>query len=389
MAEQAIHEMVAAYAVGCMDKQNFVQFKDYMNEGGDLPPGELGELQNLVSMVPVILDLEKPQDSIKDMVATQLIGMKEEIKAKILKDRKTLVSTFTSGETIATMPDSNLTKPIASTRITPKFDTFDLNTTPKEPESTFDASKDEFDSTFGEIDLFRNTTVKVPTEQISKNTLEEKPEKLNTSVTETKPTTTSIKKEEAPIIEPQKPTSNWIQIIGIIFTIFICTILGYYTFISTQRLENRIDELQTEVKSIKNQLTTANSFVGSNASLVEFLNYKDINIINMINADPAQKATAKILLSFNQKEGLIQFKNFTRLQTDQSFQLWAVSKGQHYSCGTYQPANGEYMRITSFPFLPKEQIDSYQITIESANGASTPSANLVFVSESLAGQRNK
>lgn len=389
MAEQAIHEMVAAYAVGCMDKQNFVQFKDYMTEGGDLPPGELGELQNLVSMIPVILDLEKPQDSIKDLVATKLIGMKEEIKAKILNDRKTLVNTFTSGATIASMPESNVTKPIASTRIMPKFNTFDLNAISKEPAATFDTSKDEFENSFGEINLFKNTTVKVPTEQISKKTAEEKLEKSNADIIETKQTSASDKKEETPVMVLQKPASNWIQIIGIIFTIFICTVLGYYTFISTQKLENRIDELQTEVKSIKNQLTTANNFVGSNASLVEFLNYKDINIINMMSADPAQKSTAKILLSFNQKEGLIQFKNFTRLQTDQSYQLWAVSKGQHYSCGTYQPANGEYMRISSFPFVPKEQIDSYHITIESANGGSTPSSNLVFVSEPFVGQRNR
>jgi len=26
--------MIAAFAVGCMDKENFIQFKDYLREGG-------------------------------------------------------------------------------------------------------------------------------------------------------------------------------------------------------------------------------------------------------------------------------------------------------------------------------------------------------------------
>jgi len=53
MADKAIHEMISAFAAGCMDKANFVQFKDYINEGGELPDRELGELQNIISMIPV------------------------------------------------------------------------------------------------------------------------------------------------------------------------------------------------------------------------------------------------------------------------------------------------------------------------------------------------
>ena len=387
MAEQAIHEMVAAYAVGCMDKQNFVQFKDYMAEGGDLPEGELGELQNVVSMIPVILDLEKPHDAIKDMVATKLIGMKEEIKAKILNDRKTLVNTFTNGPTIASIPDSSVTKPVASTRIIPKFNTVNLKTEGSEATSTLDFSKDDFESSLGEIDLFKNTKTRIPT-IAAESAVMTNIESTKIKSDETKPVVSS-KPVETPAAEEQKAASNWIQILGIIFTILICTILGYYTFISTQKLESSIDEMQVELKSIKSQLATANNFVGSNASLVEFLNYKDINVINMLGRDAANKASVKILLSFDEKEGLLQFKNCPQLLAEQVFQLWFVSKGQSYPSGTYKPISNEYVRISPFPFLPKEQIESYLITIESVNGASTPSANLVAVSESLSGKNSR
>src|SRR3989339_1848838 len=93
MADKALSEMIAAFATGCMDKENYMQFKDYMDEGGNLPKGELGELQNIISMIPVILDLEKPDPTIKDLVAKKLIGMKEEIKTKIIEGKRKTVGT--------------------------------------------------------------------------------------------------------------------------------------------------------------------------------------------------------------------------------------------------------------------------------------------------------
>src|ERR1035437_366337 len=97
MADKAIHEMISAFAAGCMDKANFVQFKDYINEGGELPDRELGELQNIISMIPVILDLEIPDPAIKDMVAKKLIGMKDEIKTKIIAEKTRATSQTKAG----------------------------------------------------------------------------------------------------------------------------------------------------------------------------------------------------------------------------------------------------------------------------------------------------
>jgi len=81
MTNNPIHEMIAAFAAGCMDNENFIQFKDYFKEGGELPKGELGELQNIVSMIPIILDLETPDPALKDKVAKRLIELKDEIKS--------------------------------------------------------------------------------------------------------------------------------------------------------------------------------------------------------------------------------------------------------------------------------------------------------------------
>ncbi|MDH7605806.1 MAG: hypothetical protein QHH13_12965, partial [Melioribacter sp.] len=115
MSDDAIHEMMAAFAIGCMDRKNFIQFKDYVDAGGELPEGALGELQNIVSLIPIILEIEQPKESLKDEVAKRLIGLQDEIKTRIREEkRKTLLGkTFQTAQKEISKPTfqlSNLTK---------------------------------------------------------------------------------------------------------------------------------------------------------------------------------------------------------------------------------------------------------------------------------------
>lgn len=366
MAEKAIHEMVAAFAVGCMDKQNFVQFKDYIQEGGELPDGELGELQNIIAMIPVILDLEKPHPAIKDMVAKKLIGIKDEIKAKIINERNTIVGVnprlTTQLGNVTKAPAPPTVKPPANT---PTFQTKVVGVKPK-----VDFPEEELTNTFADESIEKRKTGKTtpPKPRLT--------EIKSVEIDEPKLNTQHITHEVASVPE-EKFSPNVLPIIGLIISLLLITVLGYFVFSSYQKLNNRLDDLQGELNSMRSQVTNANNFLGNNSTLVEFFNYKDITVFNLTSADPTVKATAKVLLSFSEKEGLIQFKNVPALQNGQVFQLWAETKGQSYSLGTYQPAGGEYLRLTAFPFLPKEQIGVYKITVEQAAGVTTPSAVLL------------
>jgi hypothetical protein len=104
------------------------------------------------------------------------------------------------------------------------------------------------------------------------------------------------------------------------------------------------------------------------------MNYKDIQPVDLKSLNVNDKATARLLLSFGEKEGLIQFKDAKPLPPNQGYQVWADSKGQSYSIGIYQPNGSEYMKITSFPFIPKEKIESFRVTISPNNGLQTPPA---------------
>src|SRR5690606_8665039 len=109
-------------------------------------------------------------------------------------------------------------------------------------------------------------------------------------------------------------------------------------------------------------------------SVIEFLNKVNISVIDLSGAEKSENVSARVFLAFNEKEGFVQFKNVKTLQPNQGYQLWLVGKGQAYSMGVYSPSGSEYMRITTFPYIPREQVQSIMVTVESSSGSPTPSA---------------
>ncbi len=370
MADQIIHEMISAFAAGCMDPDNYAQFKEYLAQGGELPDRELGELQNIVSMIPVILELEQPDAGIKDMVAKKLIGMKDEIKAKLISTRKTN-STF--GTT------RGVTKTESTPQARPKMTTLTYADRRTKPITSPVKSMEE--------ELKKSSDLqKGADDVVTKKTSATKPERLESikafEESQPAPPPTQIRQtiQHTPLIETagaEKNTSSGIAgWIAIMLTIILFMLLGYYTYSSVDSLRRQVEDLKTEVTHLNISIITANKFVANYNALVEFFNYKDISMYDLASKDAAEKGSARLLLSFAEKEGLIQFRNPKPLQPNQAYQVWMMNKGQAYSLGAYQPTGNEFIRITSFPFLPKEQIDGFEITVELSGGSATPSSNV-------------
>lgn len=342
-----IKEIISAFAAGCIDKANFVQFKEYINAGGEIPVNELGELQNIVSMIPIILDLEQPNPSIKDNIAKKLIGLKEEIKTKIIEEKKKTIVSF--GD------DSIIPEPVA-----PSKHTYIENPLPHPLTIT---------------ENWKKTSIKDESSDNKKSTIKETGAKL---MTDNQPQSlfNSQPQQQQQVYTPpsqDKGSSGFAGWIAIILVILLFTILGYYTYTSIDTLNNQVEDLKHDITSLRSELATANNFMSTHISLIEFFNYKDVAISNLTSINPAEKGSARVFLAFDQKEGLIQFKNTIPLQPNQGLQLWVVSRGQSYSLGVYTPNDNEYTRLTTFPFLPKEQIDLIKLTIESNTGSPTPS----------------
>ncbi len=352
MANNPIHEMIAAFAVGCMDNENFIQFKDYFKEGGELPKGELGELQNIVSMIPIILDLETPDPTLKDKVAKRLIELKDEMKSKIREERrKTFATRITRSLTFTSSGKITEERKPVKTEVT--------NTSSKKYPDTFHTS----------------AKIDVP-EEITRNVAKEL---LTTKIGNGQPGSLfepnlREKSEEFKPESRDKSGSGFVGWIALMASIILFCIVGYFTYSSVSSLNKKVDELESKTASLRSELATSTNFVNKHISVIEFLNKGNISVIDLRGTEQSENISARVFLAFNEKEGLVQFKNAKTLQPNQGYQLWLISKGQAYSMGVYSPSGSEYMRITTFPYIPREQVQSIMVTIESNGGSPTPSA---------------
>lgn len=75
-------EMIQAKALGCLDNNDRKELNEFLSLGGEFPWKEYGEYQNLTSLLPIILEIEAPDVSVKDKVAKKIYDAIAELKAK-------------------------------------------------------------------------------------------------------------------------------------------------------------------------------------------------------------------------------------------------------------------------------------------------------------------
>ena len=83
-----LNEMVSAYAVGCMDEENFSYFKKHKQLGDYLESGMLGELQTIISLFATTLTSITIHDDLKNRFGNKLLNTHKDIINNILVDRR-------------------------------------------------------------------------------------------------------------------------------------------------------------------------------------------------------------------------------------------------------------------------------------------------------------
>ena len=83
MSEQATYyDHLFAYSLGCLDDEDLNILEEYLQSGGEFAWQELGEYQNLASLLPSILNIEVPPPQLKDSVARNLYRIRNEKRLK-------------------------------------------------------------------------------------------------------------------------------------------------------------------------------------------------------------------------------------------------------------------------------------------------------------------
>ena len=83
MDKDTAAEMIQAKALGSLDSNEHKELNEFLNMGGVFPWKEFGEIQNLCSLLPIILEIEVPDTVLKDKVAKRIYDAIAEQKEKM------------------------------------------------------------------------------------------------------------------------------------------------------------------------------------------------------------------------------------------------------------------------------------------------------------------
>ncbi len=88
MENDQFKDLIYAYALGCLDEDSKVKLIEHFNSVESIEWEELGQLQNLTSLLPLLLERENPGIQLKDKIARKFYELREEIKSRRQAEKK-------------------------------------------------------------------------------------------------------------------------------------------------------------------------------------------------------------------------------------------------------------------------------------------------------------
>lgn len=89
MENDQLKDLIYAYSLGCLDEDNKVKLIEHFSSVESIEWEELGQLQNLTSLLPLLLESENPGIQLKDKIARKFYELREEIKSRRQAEKKT------------------------------------------------------------------------------------------------------------------------------------------------------------------------------------------------------------------------------------------------------------------------------------------------------------
>ncbi|NOX17893.1 MAG: sigma-70 family RNA polymerase sigma factor [Chlorobi bacterium] len=340
-----VYEMISAFALGCLDVANFIRFKKYVKGGGYLPRKELGELQNVVSLIPTVLELDIPDPKLKDNVAKKLLGFKDEIKEKILKQKEeTSISEDVKSKPKAvqkeTAPPEKITEPAQ-----PAVEkTEEKGNEPKKEKAKPEAKP------------------------------KPKPEKEKEK--------REIQKEKLPLdydaqteLMMEKRSAPWALIL--LFVLLVAAgISTVYFYQQTGDLKTKVLRLTNSLNNLRSDLRKQSEFITANKAIIDFLKKKDVEIVNLVGSGNSSEATGKLFLSFSEGKGLLKVDNLPDLDSNKVYHCWFVGKNESFDILKLGRENFNGIHaIPKLPYVDKKEINLIRVTDEKISNNQRPEGN--------------
>ncbi len=376
--ENEYFEFIFPFSLGCLDENDFLIFKDYLNSGEEGGLQELGEFQNLISLLPTILNIETPTPQTKDNVARRLYKIKDEKRGKSnLNDSQSKKILDLQNKNIEQQPkvselfgtkidytNDEVEEPISAQKqaeVLPKklktiTNGFEVVKPKKRPEDLFQSKKDS------ENDSSTNNT-----NPILNNLDDNKPEG-ESNIPPVKKTYTLHGDFGQDKKKSDKRNSYTVSILFVLFILLIAT-GGYYYY---QKVTLEVGQYKSHINGLNSKIEKLYSTLSENKDLSEFLRSKNIKVINLESVQKKQSCYGKLLLNFDNSKGFLILSQMPGLGKGMVYQLWLNMKKTNISMGTFNPGNQEAYFQIKLPEITNQVNAKFLLTEEPEIGSLQP-----------------
>jgi hypothetical protein len=359
------------FSLGCLDKEEKKNLKEFIEGNGDFNFQELGEYQNLVSLLPCILTIETPEPRLKDDVARKLYRLKDEIKATRYKNKTAVKEQEQTKETLReAAPEKERFEISKEFDDLPLFGSADKNRdmsplyktyNPVDPAGEEDKflpdENQETANAEGEYAKEKETVQ----EKISPKALRADEENIENFIRDTSPRTVQPDSNL-----PKKNYGMMLVVFLLFFLVVVGLMIGYF------KISSDVKEYKNDVEKLNRQINSLTMKLSSSQEIDQMLQSPNVQIINLKGTNLNTSGYGKLIISPEKGTGYIQLAQMPALPEDKTFQLWISVSGNFMPLETFHAS--EKMEYYSFrmPDLPKGYDVSFIVTEESMGGSKTP-----------------
>jgi len=378
--QNEFYDLLFAYSLGCLDEDDLLKLREYFKSGEEFAWQELGEFQNLVSLLPSILNIETPSPAIKDNVARKLYKIKGEIPAKkILHDILPDAPSQFDEEKISTKDAASEEEYTSSEKLNTRTDGFEIVTAKKKPQEYFRPPQEtqihgrDSEYTAAEEDKTQDGNVQ---EQPALQTVDSAAGGKDTTGGEKKKTYTL----HGNYGNDKKSGKNKKSFPGILISIILFIIVAAGIIVTYLKFSSDVKNYKSNVESLNKQIKNLSSQMSVSKELSELLQSKNLRIINLQGT--ATGGFGKIIISLDNSKGFLQLSQMPVLASGKVYQLWLSMNKKNVSMGTFSPANpDEYFPIT-LPEITNQQSAKFLVSEEPMTGSLQP-GNKIFLTGSF------
>ncbi|MCL5030417.1 MAG: anti-sigma factor [Bacteroidetes bacterium] len=397
------NDLLHAYALGCLDKEDLLNLQEYLGEGGELSWTDLGEFQNLAALLPSILNMESPSMELKDKVARKLYRIRTERRTKQAFDKPKTEEISPDQKTSGPAEkDEKLSNVFRRTKSLLEDENESSAEEPEPLEGFIQSESQHNVENFEEVSTKEKISeLKRPPHETQiqgrevqgfiKKVSEEKEKvvsKEETGFTDTekydKEEHSSKQQKEISLTEKKHYQLHGIQetkkekkkVGGFILTILLFLLVAAGIVFVYLKVTSEVTVYKSGIDKLNQQIKDLSAQVSDNKEIQKILQSKNVKIINLNGTEINKNGFGKLIISFENSKGFLQLSDMPALTSDNAYQLWVIINGKYASLGVIKSINDfDYFPFT-IPELTNKGATKFLLSEEPAAGSLKPSTKI-------------